>query len=339
MTLIQNNAEGGTAGTTVTTGNSGGSSGAAFSQISVSGSPTYAYTDTVVAHGSLSYHVSGASGSTAKLYFGGTSGASAAFRAYIYLPTLPGTAQTLFNFQTSTFSGIANINISNANKLYVTDASATVYTAPDALLAATWYRVEAQLEVGADAASGTLRFQYFQADSSTPVASFDSTTANIGSSNIYRSQIGKQTSSATLDIFYDDIAYNDGTLTPIGPYAGTPPTVDAGLDLVNVEPYSSVTLVGVDNSAYSAITSRQWVQLGGSPTVTLLNAAQATCAYNAPGTIAGTILTFRYTATDANGVSASDTVDHEILPVTERVVIGGVEVPVQTMVVADGSLQ
>jgi hypothetical protein len=85
------------------------------------------------------------------------------------------------------------------------------------------------------------------------------------------------------------------------------------------------------------VASRAWRQVAGSPTVTLSNSASAISSYIAPGTLTGTTLTFGYTVTDNDGISSSEsTVQHTILSATERAIIGGVEVPIQTKPILNG---
>lgn len=93
------------------------------------------------------------------------------------------------------------------------------------------------------------------------------------------------------------------------------PTGDAGSDQVDIEPYSTVTLTGSGTGT--------WSQTDGT-TVTLDDDG-ATATFEAPGTIASETLTFDY---------GGDTCDVTVLPVTERQVLGGVEVPLKTLQVS-----
>lgn len=104
------------------------------------------------------------------------------------------------------------------------------------------------------------------------------------------------------------------------------PTADAGVDQTGVEPWTPVLLNG---SVLGAADSTGWVQIAGTPTVAL-TATGTQASFEAPGTLAGTTLTFQFTATNAGG-SSTNTMNVTILPATERAVIGGVEVPVKMM--------
>jgi hypothetical protein len=94
-------------------------------------------------------------------------------------------------------------------------------------------------------------------------------------------------------------------------------TASAG-DAATVEPWSTVTLTGTDSLPAGA--ARTWSQVSGAA-VTLTSSGK-TAQYEAPPAIAQQALVFRY---DAGGVQAQ--VTHTVRPVTERVVRGGVEVP------------
>lgn len=107
------------------------------------------------------------------------------------------------------------------------------------------------------------------------------------------------------------------------------PTANAGPDQSNIEPWSTVLLDGSASSdSDGTVASYAWTQTAGT-TVTLTGSG-ATRTYTAPGTLAGETETFSLTVTDNGGASSTaDTVNISVLPVTERAVIGGVEVPMQ----------
>jgi hypothetical protein len=342
MAIIRNSAEGGTNGTTVTTGNSGGTSGTAFAQVTITGAPTCVFSSVVKAHGSLGYHISGGSGDVAKLYLGSTASSAAAVRVYMYLTSLPSAAQTLVQTQDSAFAAPVNININGTNNLFITNAAGTtVYTAPSALSAATWYRLELQTVKGTTTSNGTISFQYYAGDSTTALGSFTSSTTNTGTNNSLRLVVGKQNSTPTLDAYFDDLAY-DTTSTTIGPYtapANQPPTAYAGPDQSNIEPWTTVSLDGSGSSdSDGTIASYAWTQTAGT-SVTLSSNSAAQPTFTAPGTLAGDTLTFSLTVTDnSSATSMADTVDIAVLAATERAVMSGAEVPVHTQAASGGGL-
>jgi hypothetical protein len=127
------------------------------------------------------------------------------------------------------------------------------------------------------------------------------------------------------------IGYNVLVVFPAAS-SNTPPTANAGFDQVDVEPYSIIALVGTDSDIDGTVVSRNWTQTAGSPTVTL-SGTGASRILEAPGTIAGTTLTFQYSVTDNGGSTTTDTMNLVTLPVTERAVINGAEVAMRTQTV------
>ncbi len=88
----------------------------------------------------------------------------------------------------------------------------------------------------------------------------------------------------------------------------TPPT--AGIDAAQItaaEAGETVALQGVGGDAETASGSLTfaWTQVGGTPTVSIINASTATASFTAPDVTGETSLTFRLTVTDEGGLSAT----------------------------------
>lgn len=101
-----------------------------------------------------------------------------------------------------------------------------------------------------------------------------------------------------------------------------------------VEPYSTVTLTGTDSDSDGTVSTRAWRQVSGVAVV-LTGADTATATYEAPGTVPGASLVFAYKVTDNSAETHEASVTHTVLPVTERAVVGGVEVPVRFSLVSN----
>lgn len=133
----------------------------------------------------------------------------------------------------------------------------------------------------------------------------------------------------TLDLIWpqEDSANDPGPRTypsyPVGQ-----PIISAGPDLADLEPWRTVSLAGLDTEDGIPITGRSWSQISG-PAVTLVGTGPNR-AYEAPGTLDGATLRFRYTVTTASG-TVTDDIDHTVLPVNEHAAVGGVWVPVRTL--------
>jgi len=101
------------------------------------------------------------------------------------------------------------------------------------------------------------------------------------------------------------------------PVPSTGPTTFAGVDQVNIEPGSTVTLTAVDTAGSSAITSSSWAWISGGSAPTLSGTNPVT--FVAPATLAGVTMTFRRTVSDGT-LTGTDDVAITILPASVRVV-------------------
>lgn len=334
MALLENNAEGMAPGTVVTTAQTG--SGTAFNISSVTGTATATYSNTRSAHGTQSYHMVGeASGGAVAFGWNGngstpTSSTQAAYRFYVYFETLPSGVMSIARLIDLTSVRIAEVAFVSG-KLIVQDKNGTITTFPTSITTSQWYRIEVQAIVGASEGTSTVSAAYYLLDSTTPVdAAFSTSTAVTGTANAYNLVVGKNSSTPSVDMYVDDIAFNIGSSSQIGVYvppSNAVPVANAGLDQADIEPWTTVTLDGSGSTdSDGTITSYAWTQDAGT-TVTLSSASVVSPTFTAPASIAGETLTFRLVATDNQGSSsAPDTVDITILPVTERAVVGGQEV-------------
>lgn len=108
------------------------------------------------------------------------------------------------------------------------------------------------------------------------------------------------------------------------------PIANAGVDQVNIEPYTTVTLTGTSSDPDGTIASSSWSQIpqAGVPTMTLVGTG-ASRTTKMLGNITGYTAIFQYSVTDNSGATTVDTVNVTVLPVTERAAIGGVLVPME----------
>lgn len=112
--------------------------------------------------------------------------------------------------------------------------------------------------------------------------------------------------------------------------ASASPTANAGVDQTGIEPYSTVALEGHGSDSDGTIASYSWSHISGpSTTGALSSTSAANPTYKAPGTIAGATDVWRLTVTDNSALTGTDDVSITVLPVTERAVIAGAEVPME----------
>lgn len=242
---------------------------------------------------------------------------------YVYVPASP--AANVFIGSINTGATVrAGLRINTDRTAAIRNGAIAVYTSTLALPIG-WSRLEWRL----DQVAGQQQLRgYLGANLHGTTPDFDSgsQTFNTGTFDVF--QTGFATAVASVTLGFDWVALDDATWVGAGAAPpNTPPTVNAGADQINLEPWATVTLTGTDSDGDGTIASRAWAQTGG-PAVSLTGSGAAR-TFEAPGTLAGTTLTFQYSATDDDGATATDTMTVTVLPVTERAVIGGVEVPMR----------
>jgi len=338
MALRQNNAEGMASGADLAAAQTG--SGDAFSTVAKTGNPTGVYSSVQSAHGAQSYYINGTTTDQFIVRYEGASETLSAARMYIRFIALPSAATNFLELRDINGGQNAAIGISAGGLLQVKNAEgAALASFANVPNLNTWYHIELQVAVGSSTADGTIKAAYYLSDSTTPAETvYSSSTVNAGTSNIGSMRVGKIVTATTFNAYIDDIAWNSGVVTPIGPVAAISnqvPIANAGSAQMAIEPYATVTLTGTDDDTDGSISIRTWRQISG--TSVQLFGTGATRTYIAPGTLADATMVFGYTVTDNGTTSMESIVSHTVLAVTERAVIGGVETPQRTTVISDGA--
>lgn len=130
-------------------------------------------------------------------------------------------------------------------------------------------------------------------------AAYMATKLLVGGSGVLQTGLTLTASSPQFKCYPDTVV-----IAPGGP------TGSAGDPQIDIEPYSTVTLTGTGTGTWSQ-TAGTSVTLGGSGNIR---------TFKAPGSLAGETLTFSF---------GGDTCDITTLPVTERMVRAGAEVPLE----------
>lgn len=331
MALLTNTAESGLAdGTVVSTSNS------AFPDAFTSVTNTQiTYLAAAAQSGSLGFRHTATSGVKNWIGWTGVAGAASSYalRFYLRFAALPANAQYIAKALSSTGgTGLVAVRLGSTGAVSLdSDPGAATFGPTTATLAVnTWYRVELGV-TAASTTTGTATLRVYSGDSMTVVASLDLTNVNLGAAvaagtcRFGRYDAPSTTSACTFD--FDNLAFQTGSATLIGPATNAAPTV-VPVSQSNVEPWSTVTMTATETDSDGTVVSRVWTQTGG-PTITLTGATTTAPTFSAPATIAGTIVTLGVTVTDNVGATGSGTATVGVLPVTERAVIGGVEVPLQ----------
>lgn len=226
MTVLVNNFEGGTTGTTITTANSGGSSGNAFDVVTNSGTGAVdIYDTTLAAHGSVSCKVSTGTSAVQSLNRWSTSIGTvpqAWFRMYVYFTAFPAAVTRIMGYATTVGTTCGTIGIGTNGKVQFFNAggSAVITTANTVPLNA-WCRIEGLL-IGS-ATAGQMQLKFFTSmDAQVPAELLTSTATQntTGSPGLF--SFGVISNVANVAPFWMD-AIGISTTGYLGP-AGTPTT-------------------------------------------------------------------------------------------------------------------
>lgn len=269
MALRNNSAEGQTSGTTLLASNSGGASGDAYDQVTKVGSGTVIFDSAQQMHASKSYRVQcPVSTDTVTLIFNGANDTSGAVRAYVRFNALPSAAIVIMRLRNSGGT-VSQFGLNSTNKFQVTDSAGLQMGAPSTfattISTGVWYRIEMEAIPGTGTGDGTIRGRYFLGDStSAQDTPFSSTTVNAGTTNVTEGRFGKLTTAGTLDAWFDDTGFNNGTSTPIGP--STP----AAFDYSNT--VSDLTDSTDTSDNYSVINSATFIAADTTTSTDAVNA-------------------------------------------------------------------
>ena len=310
---LSNGAEGGTNGTTITTGNSGGTSGDPLTNIIIGSGAALVFSNASHAHGSLSYGLTGASGTASAFGWLGLSDTSIAARFYFNMGSAtPGVQIRIMDIRSAGASA-AKIVLGASGKLSVQDSTGTnVYNFGTALSTSTWYRIE--LAITVSASSAIIKSDYYAMDSTSPVETgYSTTTGNTASATITTVNFGSAASTTwTGTSYYDDLAVVNGTTTYVGPYqTPTVPAVPSGVSAVKGSGDAIVSFASSLSSGGSEITGYTATSTPGSITG---SCSKTGTSITVSGLTNGTAYTFTVHATNSIGNSAESTASNSVTP-------------------------
>lgn len=311
MTSYRNGFEGGTDGAVVTTANSGGAMGDAFSFAAISGAATRTYSSTSPSHGAMGGKLVAATGETVQLGYNIAASDMIKVAVMFRLNSLPSTNDThILVCRNATTNG-SMVRLDATNKLKVTSSGGTVLaTAPSALVAGTYYRLEYVVAKGTTATDGRFMIAYYTGSGTTPIWSYDSgATTNTGIEQFTSVRVGKQSGTNPLDMDIDEVRAEDLSTTWafLGPVPNLDPTVTVGPNQ-NVTTGATVNLTSTAGDTDGTIASRQWTfdyPTSGAPALTGATSANASFTAGA----AGSLYILRHTVTDDGGATASATME------------------------------
>lgn len=224
MAYVFNTAEGAASGTTVSLANSDDNGAGAALDVSSSG--TRQYSNAYKRSGATSFKCEGTSGNTSILGWDSTVGgsltvASAAktFRCYFWIVAAPSATCEVVQVRNAGNGGA--VQLRTDRKLNIVDDAATIkYTTTTVLTTLTMYRLEYRVKKGTGSGDGTIEFALFLGESTTPLDSYSTTTANQGTADFVGFRWGKLTGIASTETFYFDDVAQDDTEALLGPFVG-----------------------------------------------------------------------------------------------------------------------
>lgn len=333
---ITNTAEGGVDSVVPTTANTGGASGDAASLVAVGANNTLIFSSAYPAHGSMGYQFD----------YGTTDGGSLRWNIseqnrlvhsfYVRISSVPTTQEYLGALRSSS-GNMCIACIGSDGRFIMQNAVGTNITASRATNTFPedqFIRVEIAVTKGSTTGNGTIEYAYYSNNATNPLASWSSSAQNTGTAAISQVVVGRNTgANESRTVWYDTIRAQTLASGWIGPFSpqNVLPVANLGPDVGDIEPYSMQVVDGTasTDSNGGTIVAYSFRQISG-PAVSL-GGTGATRTYKAPGTLAGTTVTFGLIVTDdQNGNSSEDTVIHTILQVNERAIVGGVQVPIET---------
>jgi hypothetical protein len=299
MTTYFNSYEGGTNGTTLNP-TSSGSGGTAFNAVS-SG---VTFDNTHVAHGAMAAKFDATGTGIQSADVTGLNTAAIAMRDYFYFTANPvGSATPQIQWMgTAAQTRLVSLIWNNTGTISVSITGAgVVYTSTGTVPLNAQFRSELRVKI--NGTSGEVHFAGYAGDSTTPITgmSYDSTTANLGTTNVGEIRRGRTVSNAYPNAFWvDDSAWNDAAAGFIGPYVSSSPTT-----LVTSQ-FAGVCVVDARNTTteVGGALTFTWTQSSGpaSTPVQLVNGLW----YITPDT--ATDLVYTLSVSEAGGHTSSGTI-------------------------------
>lgn len=265
---------------------------------------------------------------------------NASISVYVYLTGTPAAGAFGIRSQTSAAAQGAKLYLSSTRFLQIVGGFGTITAVGAAVPLNTWVRLEFRWT--GNGTNATFTAAWYTGHSTSPGDTVTSgSVAYALDCAEFRVGFPQTTGSAGGNFWISDWQQNIGSgASFIGPWpTNVTPTSNAGPDQTGIEPHSTVTLDGSGSfDPDGTISTYNWSVVGttnGAATPSLSGASSSPSrTFKAPGVLLGTDITCRLSVTDDGGAtSATDDVVISVLPVTERWVTGGVEVPVEVQVI------
>lgn len=250
MAYFSNNCEGGADGVTVTVANSDdNSAGDAFGV--VSGSPKYS--TAWAAEGATSIKCEATSGNTSLIGFTFTD-AMVSTRPAFRFPAAPSATCEIVQVRNAANGGAIQLRTDRKLNI-VDDTGSIVHTTAAALSVDTDYELAISWKRGTTTSNGEIHFAYYLYGSDTPIATFDKTDANCGTTDWSGVRVGKLTGIASTETyFFDLLRVETGTVALLPPTVGLSAVTYTTERQVVVDTTGSVGVVTVTQLSGTAAT-------------------------------------------------------------------------------------
>lgn len=197
MATWTNSAEGGTSGVAASSANTGGASGDAFT--SFNGTGVFEFLTGAAAHGSMGYLMVPTSATIREGRVDLTADPTVHFVGYWQRKAAATAAHTILQLRSSS-ALMATISISSSTQRLIVNNSAgtNIFGTADSLTAVdTWYRIELKVTKGTGTGDGVCEFRLYVGESTTPQATFSSSTVNMGTADFTNMRIGRPSGTTT----------------------------------------------------------------------------------------------------------------------------------------------
>lgn len=318
MAVITNNFEGGTDGVAITAANSGGASGTPFNAIWGTG---FNYSASDATQGVMGAGVAGSAYGAGQWSL--ATPTQIAIQMYFKPKAIPTSGDCYLMRLHKSGTRLFDVHVQGTGHLRIFDASgATVWTATNALVANTYYRLEAFVVAGATSSTGTIKVGYYLGNSTTPVETvYLNTAANVGTATNFDILLVGKYNNAPEAYGFDKFSYDPAATDFIGVSTNAPPTVSTPANQ-NVSAGASVSESVTASSTSGTISSYAWsftYPTSGAPTLTGASTANASFTAGA----AGSLYVLQCVVTDSNALTTTVTTEVRVPTSGDATILSG----------------
>lgn len=224
--------------------------------LNISSSGTRTYDDTWKHSGTTSFKCYGAADTQAVMGWNTGLQKGGAFRGYFKVDAYPSSTVGIANFRQPS-SNCSEVQITSTGRVRITSLTGEIYlSAINTFLLGTTVRIEAVAWAGTTSSNGILEVDLYDGDGTAPFVSFATASTNMGTTQISDFRWGKitTTGSPIYTVWVDDVAYEDGRTTFLGPMQGDPAIIYAQKNILEVDTAGSTGTRGIEQFSGAEVT-------------------------------------------------------------------------------------